>query len=120
MSLVTFEVAFEGPLDLRASIEIFLRSGDVSIDRLHGESAARVTRSRGRAVPYAFRVAGDVEHPRLIVTAPSEHDREVVEQTVAAGFLLLTPEFGELCERDPVIGRLARLHRGFRPVMQTD
>jgi DNA-3-methyladenine glycosylase II len=120
MSPVTFEVAFEGPLDLRASLEIFRRSGDDMIDRFDGEWAVRTTRSIGRAVPYACRVAGDVEHPRLIVTAPNEHDREVVEQTVAACFLSLTPEFGELCERDPVIGRLARLHRGFRPVMQTD
>ncbi len=120
MSPVTFEVTFEGPLDLRASLEIFRRSGDDMIDRFDGEWAVRTTGSIGRAVPYACRVAGVVEHPRLIVTAPSEHDREVVEQTVAAGFLSLTPEFGELCERDSAIGRLARLHRGFRPVMQTD
>ena len=120
MASTTFEVELEGPLDLLSSLEIFRRSGDDLIDRFDGACAVRTTRINGRAVPYAARISGDVDHPRLRVTIPSGRDRKMVEQALRAAFLPLTREFEELCSRDPAIARLARLHRGFRPVMQSD
>lgn len=120
MASTTFEVELEGPLDLVSSLEIFRRSGDDMIDRFDGACAVRTARINCRAIPYASRLAGDVDHPRLNVTVASTRDREVVERALRAAFLPLTCEFEELSARDAAIARLARLHRGFRPVMQSD
>ena len=120
MASTTFEVELEGPLDLASSLEIFRRSGDDMIDRFDGACAVRTTPKSGRAVPYAGRISGNIDHPRLSVTIASARDRETVERAVRAAFLPLTCEFEQLCGRDAAIGRLARLHRGFRPVMQSD
>lgn len=120
MASTTFEVELEGPLDLASSLAIFRRSGDDMIDRFDGACAVRTTRIDGRTIPYACRIAGDVDHPRMSVTVASARDREGIEQALRAAFLPLTCEFEELCGRDPAIARLATLHRGFRPVMQSD
>jgi DNA-3-methyladenine glycosylase II len=120
MANATFEVELEGPLDLISSLEIFRRSGDDLIDRFDGERITRTTNTGGGTIPYACRIAGDVEQPRLIMTITDARDRTQVESVVRGTFLPLTLEFTELCAEDPRVGRLAQLHRGFRPVMQSD
>jgi DNA-3-methyladenine glycosylase II len=115
-----FEVSLEGPIDFTASLAIFRRSGDDMIDRYDGTWLVRTTRVDRRAVAYACRLAGDLERPRLSVTIGNVRDRDVVEQAVRMIFLPIPREFVELCRVDPLVGRLAQLHRGFRPVMQSD
>jgi DNA-3-methyladenine glycosylase II len=120
MASTTFEVELDGPIDLVESLQIFQRSGDDMIDRFDGEWAVRTTRVDGRTIPYACRVAGDTKHPLLFVTIADDRDRGVIERVVRHMFLPLGPEFTNLCIEEPMIGRLARLHLGFRPVMQSD
>jgi DNA-3-methyladenine glycosylase II len=120
MAAATFEVELEGPLDLASSLEIFRRSGDDLIDRFDGDAIIRTTSRGGRTIPYVGRIGGDTEHPRLMVTIADARDRVQVESVVRSTFLPLTTEFTELCATDPTVGRLAQLHRGFRPVMQSD
>ena len=120
MSPSEFEVSLEGPIDFAASLAIFRRSGDDMIDRYDGTWLVRTTRVDRRAVAYACRLAGDVERPRLSVTVGNVRDRDAVEQAVRMIFLPMPREFVELCRVDQLVGRLAQLHRGFRPVMQSD
>ena len=111
-----FEVSLEGPIDFAASLAIFQRSGDDMIDRYDGTWLVRTIRVDRRAVAYACRLAGDVERPRLRVTVGNVRDRDAVEQAVRMIFLPMPREFIELCRVDPLVGRLAQLYRGFRPV----
>jgi DNA-3-methyladenine glycosylase II len=120
MAVATFEVELEGPLDLVSSLEIFRRSGDDLIDRFDGERIIRTTSDGGRTIPYVGLIAGDTEHPRLMVTITDARDRAQVESAVRGTFLPLTSEFTQLCAKDPSVERLAQSHRGFRPVMQSD
>jgi DNA-3-methyladenine glycosylase II len=115
-----FEVSLEGPIDFAASLEIFRRSGDDMLDRFDGAWLVRTHRVSGSAGAYACRIAGGIEAPRLLVTVERTHDRAAVEQALQTAFLPVTCEFDELCRTDPVVGRLADRHRGFRPVMQSD
>jgi len=119
-SLDEFQLDFEAPLDFAASLEIFRRSGDDLLDRFDGTWLVRTHRIDGRATAYAARIAGGLETPRLQVTVEREKDREAVAGALRTAFMPITPEFEELCRTDPVIGRLAASHRGFRPVLQTD
>jgi DNA-3-methyladenine glycosylase II len=113
-------VSLEGPIDFAASLEIFRRSGDDMLDRFDGTWLVRTHRIDGRASAYACRIAGGVEAPCLHVTVERSRDRTTVEQALRTAFLPSTREFDELCRTDPLVGRLADLHRGFRPVMQSD
>jgi DNA-3-methyladenine glycosylase II len=115
-----FEVSLEGPIDFAASLEIFRRSGDDMLDRFDGTWLVRTHRIDGYASAYACRIAGGVEAPCLHVTVERSRDRTTVEQALRTAFLPITREFDELCRTDPLVGRLADLHRGFRPVMQSD
>ena len=115
-----FEVRLEGPIDFAASLEIFRRSGDDLIDRWDGEWLTRTARLDGRCVAYTCRPAGTLEAPALIVMVEDEADAPAIEHALSKSFVRLTPEFADLCRTDPVIGRLARLHRGFRPILHPD
>jgi DNA-3-methyladenine glycosylase II len=115
-----FELALPGPLDFAASLEIFRRSGDDMIDRWDGAWLVRTTRVDGRPSAYAGRVDGTVENPILQVIVENPADREAVEQALTTAFAPLVAEFEHLCRVDLLIGSLAKLHRGFRPVLQSD
>jgi DNA-3-methyladenine glycosylase II len=115
-----FELALPGPLDFAASLEIFRRSGDDMIDRWDGAWLVRTTRVDGRPSAYASRVDGTVENPILQVIVENPADREAIEQALTMAFPPLVAEFKHLCHVDPLIGSLAKLHRGFRPVLQSD
>ncbi len=115
-----FEVKLEGPIDFAASLEIFRRSGDDLIDRWDGEWLTRTARLDGRCVAYTCRPAGTLEAPALLVMVEDAADAPAIERALSKSFVRLTPEFADLCRTDPVIGRLARLHRGFRPILHPD
>jgi DNA-3-methyladenine glycosylase II len=115
-----FELAFPGPLDFAASLEIFRRSGDDLLDRWDGQWLVRALTDGGGVHPYACQAIGDIEAPVLRVLVREEADREPVEGALKAAFLPLLPEFGELCAADPLVAHLAIQHRGFRPVLQGD
>ena len=68
---VDFRVTFAGPLDVRASLELFRRSGDDLIDRWDGVRLVRVLQVDGRGVPFIATMEGTLEAPALRV-APAE------------------------------------------------
>jgi DNA-3-methyladenine glycosylase II len=115
-----FEVRLEGPIDFAASLEIFRRSGDDLIDRWDGEWLTRTARLDGHCVAYTCRPAGTLEAPALIVMVEDPVQAPAIARALSKSFVRLTPEFADLCRTDPVIGRLARLHRGFRPILHLD
>lgn len=115
-----FEVRLEGPIDFAASLEIFRRSGDDLIDRWDGEWLTRTARLAGHCVAYTCRPAGTLENPALTVIVEDAAQAPIIERAIVKSFARLTPEFANLCRTDPVIGRLADLHRGFRPMLHPD
>jgi DNA-3-methyladenine glycosylase II len=115
-----FEVALEGPIDFAASLEIFRRSGDDLIDRWDGAWLTRTARLEGRSVAYTCSPAGMLESPALTVIVEDGSQAPAIEAAISKSFARLTPEFADLCRTDPVIGRLAELHRGFRPILHPD
>jgi DNA-3-methyladenine glycosylase II len=115
-----FEIELPGPIDFAASLEIFRRSGDDLLDRWDGKWLRRTTRIGGRARAYACEIAGTLDAPRLRVQLESPADRAAVEHVIARAFLPLGDAFADLCGRDPLIAKLAQIHRGFRPVLQAD
>ncbi|HKV54118.1 MAG TPA: hypothetical protein VJN94_05685 [Candidatus Binataceae bacterium] len=115
-----FEVTLPGPIDFAASLEIFRRSGDDLLDRWDGRWLVRLAADHGRAIPYACEIRRPLEKPFLRVLVGDPADREAAETALNAAFLPLLEDFEQLCRTDPLIGHLARIHRGFRPVLQAD
>jgi DNA-3-methyladenine glycosylase II len=115
-----FEVRLVGPIDFAASLEIFRRSGDDLIDRWDGEWLTRTVRLDDRCVAYTCRPAGTPDAPVLEVIAEDASHAPAIECAILKSFVALSPEFGKLCRTDPVIGRLAKLHLGFRPILHPD
>lgn len=115
-----FEVRLEGPIDFAASLEIFRRSGDDLIDRWDGLWLTRTARRDGHCVAYTCRPAGTIEAPALAVIVADASQAPAIDHAISKSFARLTPEFADLCRTDPVIGRLAELHRGFRPILHPD
>lgn len=113
-------VKFEGPLDFAASFEIFRRSGDDLLDRWDGAWLTRTARLDGVSVGYACRPVGTLEAPALQITVEGESCAPAVARAITDSFVRRAPEFERLCGTDPVIGRLAELHRGFRPILHPD
>lgn len=120
MASNTFDLQLPGPLDFNASLEIFRRSGDDLLDRWDGRRMLRTVRVGGRSCAYACEPAGSIDVPRLHVILENPTDRAAVEGVLARAFPPLGDSFDNLCRTDPVIARLARIHRGFRPVPQPD
>ena len=115
-----FIITIPGPLDFAASLEIFRRSGDDLLDRFDGTWLVRTLRIDAGAVAYAVRTTGDIENPALHVIVEDVRARPAIEDSLCAAFLPLDAEFETLCQVDPVVGRLAAIHRGLRPVLQAD
>jgi DNA-3-methyladenine glycosylase II len=116
----SFEIHFEGEIDFAASLEMFRRSGDDLLDRWDGEWLMRTIRISGEPVAYAAHVSSEQRSSTLSVIVESPSHSEAIAQQVAKGFAPLLPKFEQLCRDDPVIGRLARLHHGFRPILHPD
>jgi len=115
-----FDLELAGPLDLAASLELFRRSGDDLLDRWDGTWLVRTASNRDRACPYACQITGTVEAPALRVHIADPADRDRVSRAIRNAFVPLVPAFDHLCRIDQVIAWLARWHRGFRPVLQSD
>jgi DNA-3-methyladenine glycosylase II len=115
-----FEVRLAGPIDFAASLEIFRRSGDDLIDRWDGEWLTRTVRLEDRPVAYSCRPVGTLDGATLEVIVEDVSHVPAIEQVILESFVALSPEFRKLCRIDPVIGRLAKLHLGFRPILHPD
>ncbi len=116
----SFEIHFEGEIDFAASLEMFRRSGDDLLDRWDGEWLTRTIRIESEPVAYTARVSQDRHGSTLSVIVENSSHSEAIAQQVAKGFASLLPKFEQLCRDDPVIGRLAKLHHGFRPILHPD
>jgi DNA-3-methyladenine glycosylase II len=119
-ALGQFDIELPGPLDFSASLEIFRRSGDDLLDRWDGRWLLRTVTENGKVYPYACQVSSDIDQPMLRVLVEDPAARHTVERGIMTTFLPLVLEFEHLCAADPLIARLARQHRGFRPVVQAD
>ena len=117
---ISFELELPAPIDFAASLEIFRRSGDDLLDRWDGRWMLRTVRIGGRARAYACEAGGSIDAPCLRVLLENAPDRETVERIIKRAFLPLGNSFDDVCKRDPIIARLAQIHRGFRPVLQPD
>jgi DNA-3-methyladenine glycosylase II len=119
-SVVQFELSVEGPLDLTPSLEVFRRSGDDLLDRWDGEWLIRTVRLDTGPTAYAARVAGTVEAPALTVMVDDAAQAEAIKNAIAQAIPGIPPEWENVGRLDPVIGRLAQIHRGFRPMLHPD
>lgn len=121
MSLYTFEIALDGPLDVAGSLERFRRWGDDLLDRWDGQTLVRTAPVDGTAVPYACAVVGTIDRPRVAVTVAHPTQAEAVGAAIRATWVA-APDgaLAELVASDPVIARLEARYRGIRPIVQTD
>jgi DNA-3-methyladenine glycosylase II len=115
-----FVVSFEGPIDFAASLEIFRRSGDDLIDRWDGEWLTRTVRLEDRSVAYACRPIESPDGATFEVIVEDASHAPAIEEAILKSFVAVSPQFRRLCRTDPVIGRLAKLHFGFRPILHPD
>jgi DNA-3-methyladenine glycosylase II len=115
-----FEIQLEGPIDFAASLEIFRRSGDDLLDRWDGTWLMRTVRLNNEPIAYACRPSGSLDSPTLLVRIEKAGHADAVERAIVESVSRLTPEFNQLARTDPIIGRLAQLHRGFRPLLHPD
>jgi DNA-3-methyladenine glycosylase II len=115
-----FEIRLDGPIDFAASLEIFRRSGDDLIDRWDGEWLTRTARLDGHSIAYTCRPMGTLEAPALVVIVEDAAQAPAIETAIRQSFIHLSPAFVDLCRTDAIIGRLAELHRGFRPPLHPD
>jgi DNA-3-methyladenine glycosylase II len=119
-SQAEFEIALEGPLDFAASLEMFRRSGDDLLDRWDGTWLTRTVLIDGHSIPYTCRPNHDSEHPALYVIVEDAAYADPIASTIRRSFAALTDDFIKLCRADPILGRLAELHRGFRPMLHPE
>lgn len=122
MASATRTVAFDGPLDIPASLAPLGRWGDDGIDRWDGARLLRVVRvgpADGRAAPYLARPTGTIDSPALEVTAEAA-DLDAVIEVVRAGFVADNLALAALCSTDPIIAAADGAHRGVRPVIHRD
>jgi DNA-3-methyladenine glycosylase II len=115
-----FEVGLPGAVDVRASLDLFLRSGDDLIDRWNGDTLVRTVRTEGGPVAYACWATGTVEKPAFRVMLEDVSRRKEVEQAVRSTFVAAPPELAELLRSDPVIARLDGLYPDLRQARQFD
>lgn len=118
----TTEVKFAGPLDVRASVEMFRRWGDDLLDRWDGETLLRTVRVAGGEVfAVAATPAGRITKPRLHIRVDDPRHLDAAS-TAAAGWFVTPPAdaLADLAARDPVIRAADRQLPGVRPVVQPD
>lgn len=120
VSFDQFELALPGPLDFAPALEVFRRSGDDLLDRWDGQRLLRTVRINGNPIAYSARVTGTLEAPALAVTVEQVSHAEAIRNAIAQSFPSTPRTWEKLCRNDSVIGRLAQIHRGFRPILHTD
>jgi DNA-3-methyladenine glycosylase II len=114
----SFELELRGPLDPRASLEMFRRSGDDLLDRWDGRTLLRTIAIDGRTVAFATAFAGTRARPTIRVTIDDGEHAEPIRAAVRATFVPPPRHFAELRRTDPFLARLEAHYRGFRPVLQ--
>jgi DNA-3-methyladenine glycosylase II len=115
-----FELPLDGPLDFAQTLAVFRRSGDDLIDRWDGAWLVRTVGIGRGAIAYAARAKGTVAAPALEIIVEKAAHAKKIRRAIRRSFSRVPPEFASLCANDPIIGRLARIHRGFRPVLHPD
>ncbi|MDQ6670514.1 MAG: hypothetical protein M3069_07125 [Chloroflexota bacterium] len=113
-------VPFAAPVDVRASLELFRRSGDDLVDRWDGQRLVRAVRIGRTWVPFMAMPEGTLAAPamRVVIETPEHLDaiRDVAERT----FVPAPPEYAGLLERDAVLARLNTRFPGIRQIRQLD
>lgn len=120
VSAAAIEVALDTNFELGVSLEIFRRSGDDLLDRWDGEHLLRTLRINGQPIAYLAQASQVSDRVTLRVVAEKSEHAAAIARDLGAGFLRRTAAFIQLCGDDKAIGRLARLHHSFRPVLHSD
>jgi DNA-3-methyladenine glycosylase II len=102
--------------DLAASFSRYGRHGDDLMERFDGRTLVRPLR-RGGEVRL---VAATIVPGGLEIAASDGLGASTAASSTRAAVVEPGTAFLDLAARDPVIGRLAALHPGFRPVLDTD
>jgi DNA-3-methyladenine glycosylase II len=110
----TAEVPLPGPLDVRASLEVFRRWGDDLVDRLDGEVLLRTLWLRGAPVAWSAEPAGDTASPGLRVTVDDPDHLEAAVVAARELFVTASEAFALLCAADPVVAAAEARHPGIR------
>jgi DNA-3-methyladenine glycosylase II len=113
-------VELAGPIDIAASVGIFQRNGDDTIDRWDGSHLIRTAPAGDGVVAYVCTVAGTVERPALQVVVEDPAHRVAVEAAVQSTFVAPPAQFADLLTSDPVVARLNAVFPGVRPVLHHD
>jgi DNA-3-methyladenine glycosylase II len=120
-ALISFDLTFSRPIDLRLSLQPFGRWGDDGIDRWNGTTLLRTIRVDGAVVPFSARVAGTDASPRLAVEVPAGvAEVEAIERTIRATFVLEPGALNEVAAADEAVASLRRRHGGVVPVLVPD
>jgi DNA-3-methyladenine glycosylase II len=114
------EVALRGPLDVRASLEVFRRWGDDLIDRWDGEVLLRTLRSGGATVAWAATPTGDTGAPRLRVSIDEPAHLDAAVAAARALFVTAPEAFEALLAADPAVAAAEARHPGIRGPLEPE
>jgi DNA-3-methyladenine glycosylase II len=117
---VEFRVSFPAPLDVRASLELFRRSGDDLIDRWDGQRLVRAVRLGGTWVPFLCVPDGTVANPSMRVVVEAAEHQDAVKLVAERSFIPAPADYTDVLERDPVLRRLDTQFPGIRQIRQLD
>jgi DNA-3-methyladenine glycosylase II len=114
------EVALRGPLDVRASLEVFRRWGDDLVDRWDGEVLLRTLRSDAATVAWAATATGDTASPRLRVSVDDPAHLEAAAESARKLFVTAPEAFDLLRAADPAVAAAEARHPGIRGALEPD
>jgi DNA-3-methyladenine glycosylase II len=117
-------VDLDPPLDLAASLRPFGRWGDDGLDRWDGQTLARTIHpaDEGQPIPYVAHVAGDLDHPALLVAVPkpARLQTDEIAALVRATFIAKPDALLRLAAADEPVRQLVERYRGIVPVLVPD
>jgi len=117
---VEFQVSFPAPLDVRASLELFRRSGDDLIDRWDGQRLVRAVQIGGTWVPFVAVPNGTVSAPSMQVVLDDAAHLAAIRAVAERTFVPAPSAYAELLERDVVLAELDSRFPGIRQIRQLD
>jgi DNA-3-methyladenine glycosylase II len=115
-----FRVTFPAPLDVRASLELFRRSGDDLIDRWDGQRLVRAVQIAGTWVPFVAIPDGTLAAPSMRVVLDTPQHREAIRAVAERTFVPAPPDYADLLRRDAVLAGLDSRFPGIRQIRQLD
>jgi DNA-3-methyladenine glycosylase II len=108
------------PLDISGSLELFRRSGDDLVDRWDGTTLVRVLQTDNIRAPFVAVADGTLQSPAFHYAVADVRHQALVHRAVEETFVPAPPEYAQLLEDDPLLGRLDAQFPGIRQIRQLD